>query len=181
MKQVEKVMEIDTHIGTAMSGLIADARTLVDHARIEAQNHRFTYNEPIRTEALAQATCDLMLSFGESGDEKKMSRPFGVALLLAGCDDTGPKLFFCDPSGTYVEFKAKAIGSGSEGAQSQLTDEYSDNMTLDEAKLLAVTSLKAVMEEKLSDVNIEVALVTPTGYTSLKGDDLKGLVDRIPI
>jgi len=37
---VEKVMEIDTHIGTAMSGLIADARTLVDHARIEAQNHR---------------------------------------------------------------------------------------------------------------------------------------------
>jgi 20S proteasome subunit alpha 5 len=122
-----------------------------------------------------------MLSFGESGDEKKMSRPFGVALLLAGCDDTGAKLFFCDPSGTYVEFKAKAIGSGSEGAQTQLTDEYSDNMTLDEAKLLAVTSLKAVMEEKLSDVNIEVALITQAGYTSLKGDALKELVDRIPI
>jgi hypothetical protein len=38
-------------------------------------NSRFTYNEPIRTEALAQATCDLMLSFGELGEEKKMSRP----------------------------------------------------------------------------------------------------------
>jgi len=178
---VEKVMEIDTHIGTAMSGLIADARTLVDHARIEAQNHRFTYNEPIRTEALAQATCDLMLSFGESGDDKKMSRPFGVALLLAGVDDTGPKLFFCDPSGTYVEYKAKAIGSGSEGAQTQLTDEYSESMSLEEAELLAVTTLKAVMEEKLNDVNVEVAHVTSAGYVSLKGDTLKALVDRIPI
>lgn len=121
-----------------------------------------------------------MLSFGESGDEKKMSRPFGVALLLAGVDDTGPKLFFCDPSGTYVEYKAKAIGSGSEGAQTQLTEEYSEAMTLVEAELLAVKTLKAVMEEKLSDDNIEVAHVTRAGFRSIKGEDLKALVDRIP-
>jgi len=30
-------MEIDEHIGCAMSGLIADARTLVEHARVETQ------------------------------------------------------------------------------------------------------------------------------------------------
>jgi len=34
---VEKVMGIDEHIGCAMSGLIADARTLVEHARVETQ------------------------------------------------------------------------------------------------------------------------------------------------
>lgn len=51
---VEKIMEIDTHVGAAMSGLIPDARTLVDHARVEAQSHRFSYNEPIRIEALTQ-------------------------------------------------------------------------------------------------------------------------------
>ena len=180
-KSVEKAMEIDSHIGTAMSGLIADARTLVDHARIEAQNHRFTYNEPIRTEALAQATCDLMLSFGESGDEKKMSRPFGVALLLAGVDDTGAKLFFCDPSGTYVEYKAKAIGSGSESAQSSLTEEWSETMTLAEAELLAVKTLKSVMEEKLSAENIEVAKVTADGYQLYSVETLADVVDRVPV
>lgn len=42
---VEKIMEIDVHIGAAMSGLIGDARTLIDHARIEAQNHTFTFDE----------------------------------------------------------------------------------------------------------------------------------------
>jgi len=51
---VEKIAEIDTHIGAAMSGLVADARTLVDHARVEAQNHRFTYDEPIGVEPLTQ-------------------------------------------------------------------------------------------------------------------------------
>ncbi len=40
-----------------------------------------------------------------------MSRPFGVALLLAGYDDKGPQLFFSDPSGTFTQFKAKAIGA----------------------------------------------------------------------
>lgn len=51
---VEKIAEIDVHVGAAMSGLVADARTLVDHARVEAQNHRFTYDEAIGVEALTQ-------------------------------------------------------------------------------------------------------------------------------
>jgi len=117
---VEKIYEIDSHIGVAMSGLSADARTLVDHARSESQYHRFTFNEPMPVEALTQAVCDLALKFGESGDEKAMSRPFGVALLIAGWDDKGPCLFHCDPSGTYTRFDAKAIGAGSEGAQTAL-------------------------------------------------------------
>ena len=32
---VEKIVEIDAHLGTAMSGLVADARILVDKARVE--------------------------------------------------------------------------------------------------------------------------------------------------
>lgn len=51
---VEKIAEIDAHIGAAMSGLVADAKTLVDHARVEAQNHSFTYDEPIGVEPLTQ-------------------------------------------------------------------------------------------------------------------------------
>ena len=36
---VEKILEVDHHIGCAMSGLVADARTLVDKARVEAGKH----------------------------------------------------------------------------------------------------------------------------------------------
>lgn len=71
---IEKIMEIDTHLGCAMSGLTADARTIIDHARVTAQNHRFTYDEAIKVESVTQAVCDLALRFGEGvhGDEAMM-------------------------------------------------------------------------------------------------------------
>ena len=45
-------------------------------------------------ESCTQAICDLALRFGEGadGEESTMSRPFGVALLIAGWDDDGPQL-----------------------------------------------------------------------------------------
>eukprot|EP00545_Synedropsis_sp_CCMP1620_P005528 CAMPEP_0119013638 /NCGR_PEP_ID=MMETSP1176-20130426/8635_1 /TAXON_ID=265551 /ORGANISM="Synedropsis recta cf, Strain CCMP1620" /LENGTH=244 /DNA_ID=CAMNT_0006966743 /DNA_START=81 /DNA_END=815 /DNA_ORIENTATION=+ len=181
---VEKIAEIDAHVGAAMSGLVADARTLVDHARVEAQNHSFTYDEPIGVEALTQAVCDLALSFGEGSDgdsKKRMSRPFGVALLLAGYDDLeGPQLFFSDPSGTFVRYKAKAIGAGSEGAQSNLEESYSETLTLKEAEELALSTLKQVMEEKISTDNIELAHVTKAdGFVIAKAEEVTAVLERL--
>ena len=173
-------MEIDTHIALASSGLIGDARTLVDHARVEAQHHAFTFDEKMGVEALTQSVCDLALGFGESRDSRdkkpKMSRPFGVALLLAGYDTKGPQLYFTDPSGTYHQYKAKAIGAGSEGAQSTLHDKYRDDMTLQEAQQLACEILKQVMEEKISNLNIEVATVTNKGYHMLTANEIDGFI-----
>ena len=54
----------------------------------------------------------------------RQSRPFGVAILFAGCDELGPQLYHMDPSGTFVQYDAKAIGSGSEGAQQSLKEVY---------------------------------------------------------
>jgi 20S proteasome subunit alpha 5 len=76
-----------------MSGIVGDARVLVDHARVEAQNHRFNYNEPMTVEAITEAISDLAINFGEGyeGQRKKpMARPYGVALLIAGVDEKGP-------------------------------------------------------------------------------------------
>jgi 20S proteasome subunit alpha 5 len=92
---VEKIVEIDQHIGCAMSGLQADARSMIEHARVESQNHAFHFAEPLRVESCTQAICDLALRFGEGadGEESIMSRPFGVALLIAGYDEDGPQLY----------------------------------------------------------------------------------------
>lgn len=127
-----------------MSGLTADARTMIDHARVTSQNHNFVYDEKIKVESVTQAVCDLALRFGESvhDEDAMMSRPFGVALLIAGIDENGPQLyaillcgrelfvlivasrFHTDPSGTFTKYDAKAIGSGSEAAQAELQDKW---------------------------------------------------------
>ena len=53
-------------------------------------------------------------------------------------------LYHTDPSGRYVSFEAWAIGSGSEGAQTLLQEKYSKDMTLAEAEVLALSTLKQV-------------------------------------
>ena len=122
----EKIMQIDTHVACVLSGLVADARTLVDHARVEAQNHRFTFNESLTVEGVAQIISDLALNFGEGDGSKKkaMARPYGVSLLIAGYDEHGPQLFQTDPSGNFMSWTARAIGPACEGAQSILLESY---------------------------------------------------------
>eukprot|EP00177_Eucheuma_denticulatum_P008072 GFKZ01014707.1.p1 GENE.GFKZ01014707.1~~GFKZ01014707.1.p1 ORF type:complete len:243 (+),score=38.24 GFKZ01014707.1:90-818(+) len=179
---VEKIMQIDEHIGCAMSGLTADARTLIDHARVETQQHRFVYDEPMTPQACTQALCDLALRFGEDGeDADAMSRPFGVALLVAGVDHQGPSLYHTDPSGTYVKWKAKAIGAGSEGAQTALQESYSSSMTMEEAETLALRTLKQVMEEKLDGTNVEIAAITKESgqFRIYSQDELKQCITRL--
>jgi len=187
---IEKILEIDTHMGCAMSGLTADARTLVDHARVEAQNHWFTYNEKMPVESNVHTISDLALDFSvtdrKGGDKKSMSRPFGVALLVAGCDSEGPCLWNTEPSGTYTRYLAAAIGSAQEGATNLLQEQYNKDMSLADAELLALTTLRQVMEEKLTSINIEVATVKPmpnpkdVKFTSRTKEELEDIIRRLP-
>ncbi|KAK9320523.1 nucleophile aminohydrolase [Lipomyces orientalis] len=179
---IEKIVEIDRHLGAAMSGLTADARTMIDHARVETQNHALHFNEPIKVESVTQAVCDLALRFGEGadGEERVMSRPFGVALLIAGIDENGPQLYHADPSGTFYRYDAKAIGSGSEGAQAELQNEYHSSLTLAEAEQLVLKTLKQVMEEKLDAKNVQLASVTKEQKFRIYTDDeMKVVVERL--
>ncbi|VDM01050.1 unnamed protein product [Schistocephalus solidus] len=153
---VEKIFKIADHIGKKIvfDGLVADARTLIDRARVETSHHWFVYNEEMNVEDVTQAVSNLALAFGDD-DAEPGSRPFGVALLFAGHDENGPQLYHMDPSGTYIRYEAKAIGSGSEGAQQALQED----MTLNEACKHALTILRQVMEEKLDANNVEVCFL----------------------
>jgi 20S proteasome subunit alpha 5 len=153
---VKKLVKLDAHIGCAMSGLVGDARTLVNHARVETQNHWFTYDERIQVESTVQSVCDLALKFGEGGQ----ARPFGVSLLIAGVDETGPVLFQTDPAGTYTQYEAKAIGEGCEGAQITLQEQYNRSLTVPEAQKIALEVLKQVREKKITSTNVELAVIT---------------------
>ena len=111
---------------------------------------------------MTQSIADLAIHFGEGSEgmkEKPMSRPYGVSLLVAGVDEDGPQLYVTDPAGTYLQYKAWAIGSAAEGAQAYIKESYKDDITLKEAEKLSLQILKNVMEEKIDQNNVEVASV----------------------
>jgi len=157
---LKKISEVtDVHL-VGVSGLAADGNLLLDKGRMEAENYRFTYNEYMPTSSLVRRMADFMMSFGD--EDSKMARPLGVSMLVAGLDrmDDGkrlvPKLYHLDPSGTYIEYRAKAIGAGEESAMEALTDKYNTSMTLAEAMTNCVEILKAVMEEKITEQNVDI-------------------------
>ncbi|GFQ07172.1 proteasome subunit alpha type-5 [Phtheirospermum japonicum] len=179
---VEKIMEIDAHIGCAMSGLIADARTLVEHARVETQNHRFSYGEPMTVESTTQALCDLALRFGE-GDEESMFVNSGSITGNVNGSSSDPLLlmtwqYYTDPSGTFWQCNAKAIGSGSEGADSSLQEQFNKDLTLKEAETIALSILKQVMEEKVTPNNVDIAKVSPT-YHLYSHSEVEAVIGRL--
>ncbi|NWI00766.1 PSA5 protein, partial [Tichodroma muraria] len=175
---IEKIVEIDSHIGASYFGKMGIMGILIS---IFPQNHWFTYNETMTVESVTQAVSNLALQFGEEdADPGAMSRPFGVALLFGGVDEKGPQLFHMDPSGTFVQCDARAIGSASEGAQSSLQEVYHKSMTLKEAIKSSLVILKQVMEEKLNATNIELATVEPgTKFHMYTKEELEEVIKDI--
>lgn len=168
-KSIEKVSKVSENIICTYSGVLSDARSLLDHARVEAANHWFVFNEEIPLETLALSICEFALSFADKDKKKKkegqeekrkISRPFGCALLLAGIDKDGsPILYLNDPSGNYSRFRAYCIGAGGDNANQTLATEYREDLSIDEAILLAGRVVKANMEQKINKDNVEIAYI----------------------
>ncbi|OAF71455.1 hypothetical protein A3Q56_00774, partial [Intoshia linei] len=177
----QKIEKISTHIGAAMSGMTADARSLVDRARIEAQNHYFTYDEPIKVRTLSQSISRMTLAFSDETSSNKygsMSRPFGVAMLIGGIDGDVPKLYQLDPSGTFIEFKARSIGSAGASAETMFTDFYKDDITVKECLVEVFKILKQTIKSLTKD-NVEVAIINKEkGYHMLSKDELNEYISN---
>ncbi len=172
----EKIFQIDKHVAAASSGLVADARKLVDFARLESQKHHLTYDEAIPVEVLSKKLGDHLQFYTQLGGV----RPYGVSLLVAGVSDGQPRLFETDPSGALFEYKTTAIGAGKKSVEELMEKEYKDNLSEQDAVKLAVKALKKSLsqDEKLTPSLIDVVFISKATATSrsYSKDELAGLV-----
>ena len=175
---IEKIFKLDDHIGAAISGLTADARVLIDHARIQAQINRLTYDEPIDVQALTKKVADLKQMYCQHAGV----RPFGVSLLIAGVDSDGsPRLFMTDPSGAFWGYLSQAIGQGAQTVREKLEKEYKEGLSLDEAILLALNALKEVIESNLDARNVEIAYIKSDEkqFREVGSTELQKYIDKL--
>ncbi|MBN1785928.1 MAG: archaeal proteasome endopeptidase complex subunit alpha [Candidatus Methanofastidiosa archaeon] len=174
----EKIFQIDDHMATASSGIIADARVLVDRARIQAQVHKLTYDEDISIMALTKSIGDLKQMHTQYGG----LRPFGVSLIIAGVDSEGPQIFVTEPSGAFLEWKATAIGSGKPNAMDYFEKEYEPTKSIEESIVLALKVLRRSMDSEMEASNIEVVEITTKDrkFRRLTPEELKGYISKLP-
>ncbi|WP_262175494.1 archaeal proteasome endopeptidase complex subunit alpha [Haloarcula laminariae] len=167
---IEKIHEIDDHVGVASAGHVADARQLIDVARRQAQVNRLRYDEPASVESLTKEVTDYIQQYTQTGG----ARPFGVALLVGGIEDGEPRLFETDPSGTPYEWQAVAIGGSREDIQTYLEDEYAEEMDLEAGVELALRALASVNEDGLDATGVDIATidVEDQQFSKLDEDDI---------
>ena len=152
---VEKIWQIDEHIGASASGILSDARVLIERAQITAQQHRVTFDSEIDTLSIVKDICDLKQICTQSGG----LRPFGVSILIAGIDHDEPKLFETDPTGIYFQYKATVIGEGETEIEDVLHKEYSDNMTIEDALKMCINALAKILDKNFNAQRIDAAYI----------------------
>jgi proteasome alpha subunit len=150
----KKIYEIDESIAAVSAGSLADARNLIDLARVKAQINMITYSEPISVSSLTKAVSDRKHLVTQYAGV----RPYGVGLLIGGVDKTGARLFETEPSGTMIEWNAQAIGRGADKARKVLSG-WKEGMDIKSGAQLLVRALKAGEKDARTE-NIEAVHVT---------------------
>jgi len=161
---VKKSLVIDDHLIFASSGLSPDATKLYNLAVNKAHNYTAIYGDKISVAGMAKYISSEMGKFADFDDENRLSRVYGCAILIGGyTDHEGFKLYFLDPAASSVSYHAKAIGSGSKTVETDLKSTYKEDMSLEEGKKMALTNLKAVMEDQMSSKNFDFTILTANG------------------
>lgn len=154
-KSVEKIFQVDDHIGATATGLVMDGRVLIERAQLIAQQHKVTYDEPIDIILLVKEISDIKQLYTQLGG----ARPFGVSILFAGINEK-PELYVTDPTGIYFRYKATAIGEKETELKTILNKNYKETMSIDEGIKLGVKALKKVLGKEFHIERLDGAYIT---------------------
>jgi len=174
-RTVRKICLLDEHVVMAFAGLTADARILIDRARVECQSHKLTVEDPVTLEYITRHIAQLKQKYTQSNGR----RPFGISALIAGFDEDGTaRLFQTDPSGVYHEWKANATGRSGKTVREFLEKNYDATLMENDEQVIKL-ALKALLEV-VQGKNLEVAVMRRGQRLHvLKEEELSGIITEI--
>lgn len=178
-RTVRKICKLDEHVCLAFAGLTADARVLVNKARIECQSYRLTVEDACTVEYIARYVARVQQRYTQRGGR----RPFGISTLIAGFDKDGtPHLYETTPSGTYSEWVANAIGKSGVTVKEFLEKKHEEGAesARGEAECIRLTveALLEVVESGAKNIEILV-LKKGEGMRQVSKEDIESLAKVI--
>jgi proteasome beta subunit len=164
-----KIQKIDEHAGMTMAGGVADAQNITDILRYHASIHRIQKQEPIPIKSLTRLTSLIF--------HQNRGYPFIADILVGGYDAAGPALFNIDMFGSVEEKTYVTTGSGSPVAYGLLEEEYRDDLTVEEAKVIALRAVKAAITRNIGTGDgINVSIIDKDGFRLLSKEQKKAII-----
>ncbi|ABL87930.1 Proteasome endopeptidase complex [Pyrobaculum islandicum DSM 4184] len=152
----KKVFIINDKLAIASAGIIADMQTLARILKLNVMSYELEVRKKPTVRAMAKLLSIIMFS--------RRLLPFYAEVLVGGVDEEGPHLIVMDPLGSLIEDNYAALGTGAKLAVSLLDATYRPDISLQEAKKLAVQAIKAAIErDPVSGGGIDLAVVDNNG------------------
>lgn len=153
-ESVEKIFQVDKHIGAAATGYVMDGRVLIERAQLVVQQHMITYGVPMDTLSLVKDIANVKQAYTQYGG----ARPFGISILFMGVDEE-PVLYLTEPTGIYFEYKATAIGEFENEIKETLRKEYNPEISIEEGLRLSLSILKRMFGKDFDIKRIDAAYI----------------------
>lgn len=169
-----KVFEVDEHVMATAAGIASDARVLVDRARLLSQQHRVSYGTPIDPISVIQMIADNKQAYTQYGG----SRPYGVAVMIAGVSKGKSHLYTSDITGNFFAYKANSIGENDEQVKEELRKGVSEDMTMDEGVKFVMKIFKDLLGKNFEISRFDVGMISLKDgkLTRLHGEELRKFI-----
>jgi len=165
-----KIQQIDDHAGMTMAGGVADAQNITDILRYHANLHRIQKNEPIPIKSLTRLASLIF--------HQNRGYPFMADILVGGYDNQGPALYNIDMFGSVEEKTYVTTGSGSPVAYGLLEEEYRNDLTVEDAKEVALRAVKAAITRNIGTGDgINVSIIDKNGFRLLSKEQKKAIIN----
>ncbi|QIO24329.1 archaeal proteasome endopeptidase complex subunit beta [Haloarcula sp. JP-L23] len=166
-KNVQKVEQIHPTAAMTLVGSVGGAQSFIRSLRSEANLYEVRRDEPLSIHALAT----LAGNFARGGPF------FAINPIIGGVDEEGSHVYSIDPAGGVLQDEYTVTGSGTMVATGTIEGEYDPEMSLEDARALAIRAVQAAAERDTGSGNgIVLAEITTDGVEIDRFDDYESAV-----
>ena len=154
-KNTKKTFVLTENVGAACAGMVADMNVLARQVAALSKIRKFEIRRDLPANSVAKLMSVIMF--------ERRYFPLLTQVVVGGYD-VKPQIYTLDPLGSLLPDEYAAVGSGAEMALGVLDAQYTSKMNEEDARNLAIKSIKSsIQRDASSGDGIDILIISNKG------------------